>query len=90
MRLVERKQTAEYEKAANSHPQVTPNVRTGKGNNVGQDDEEEGNSTASYFRGRTARRRQKQAIGKVLNAEVKGIGDSDDDEDVTFLKKYCT
>lgn len=90
MRLVERKQTAEYEKAANSHPQVTPNVRTGRGDHVGQDDEEEVKSTASYFGGKTVRRRQKQAMGKVVNVEMKGIEDSEDDENVAFLKKYCT
>ncbi|KAL9038465.1 MAG: hypothetical protein Q9214_005268, partial [Letrouitia sp. 1 TL-2023] len=82
MRLAERKQTAEYEKAANSHPQVTPNVRRGRGGDVGRDDEdEEAKSTASYFSSKKARKRQKQAMGKVVNPNVKGMEDSDDDED---------
>ena len=86
MKLAARSQTTQHEEAA-SNSTVTPNML--RGHNEEESDTAEA-TTSSWSWGKTTRRRQTQAIDHIVEDEIKKADDLDEDEDVQFLKKYCT
>ncbi|KAL8806065.1 MAG: hypothetical protein Q9182_001597 [Xanthomendoza sp. 2 TL-2023] len=90
MKLAERSQTASFEKVAKTSA-LTPNVLRGHGNGAAEEDSEESTSS-SWSWGPKARKRQKQTVDRAVEKELRKAEEDggEEDEDVAFLKKYCT
>ncbi|KAL8727369.1 MAG: hypothetical protein Q9181_005735 [Wetmoreana brouardii] len=89
MKLAGRSQMAAHEQAVNTHRTTTPNTLRGHVEEPDEPEVEEAMASSSSYESKI-RRRQRQAIDGAVAKEIAQAEDDDEDEDVAFLKKYCT